>query len=171
MVNENRNSSFIICHLPFITMSSFLNNNLFIILAILAGMAMPTQATVNSKLAVSIGNPILAAFISFAVGTIALFVYILLTGVPLTSLASAKDAPLVAWIGGFLGAFFVSVMATVLPRIGVALAFSLAIGGQMLATLIIDHFGLLGVPVREINLMRVLGAALITVGVVLIRRF
>ena len=152
-------------------MSSFLNNNLFIILAILAGMAMPTQATVNSKLAVSIGNPILAAFISFTVGTIALFVYILLTGVPLSNLASAKDASLVAWIGGFLGAFFVSVMATVLPRIGVALAFSLAIGGQMLATLVIDHFGLLGVPVKEINLMRVLGAALITIGVILIRRF
>lgn len=152
-------------------MSSFLNNNLFIILAILAGMAMPTQATVNSKLAFSIGNPILAAFVSFSVGTIALFLYILLTGVPLSSLASAKNAPLVAWTGGFLGAFFVSVMATVLPRIGVALAFSLAIGGQMLATLIIDHFGLLGVPVKEINLMRVLGAALITVGVILIRRF
>ena len=152
-------------------MTSFVNNYLFIVLAILAGMAMPTQATVNSKLAVSVGNPILAAFISFMVGTIALFVYILLTGVPLSSLASAKDAPLVAWIGGFLGAFFVSVMATVLPRIGVALAFSLAISGQMIATLIIDHFGLLGVPVKGINLMRVLGAALITIGVILIRRF
>lgn len=140
-------------------------------LAILAGMAMPTQATVNSKLAFSVGNPILAAFISFAVGTVALFLYILLTGMPLTNLAAAKNAPLVAWTGGFLGAFFVSVMATVVPRIGVALAFSLAISGQMVVTLLIDHFGLLGVPVREINLMRVLGAVLITVGVIIIRRF
>ena len=87
-------------------------------------MAMPTQATVNSKLAGYVESPITAAFISFAVGTVALFVYMLLTGVPLSSLASSKDAPLVAWIGGFLGAFFVSVMATVVPRIGVALAFS-----------------------------------------------
>ena len=91
-------------------MSSFFNNYFFIFLAILAGMAMPTQAVVNSKLADSVGNPILAAFISFAVGTVALFVYILLTGVPLGNLATAKNAPLVAWIGGFLGAFFVSVM-------------------------------------------------------------
>jgi len=68
---------------------------------------MATQATVNSKLAESVNSPILAAFISFAVGTIALFVYILLTGVPLTDLASAKNAAPVAWIGGFLGAFFV----------------------------------------------------------------
>lgn len=132
---------------------------------------MPTQATVNSKLAVSVGNPVLAAFISFLVGTIALFVYILLTGIPLSNLTTSKDAPLIAWIGGFLGAFFVSVMATIVPRIGVALAFSLAIGGQMLATLVIDHFGLLGVPVKGINLMRIFGAALITVGVILIRKF
>ena len=152
-------------------MSSFFNNYFFIFLAILAGMAMPTQATVNSKLAESVSSPILAAFISFAVGTIALFVYILLTGVPLTDLFSSKNAPLVAWIGGFLGAFFVSVMAAAVPRIGVALAFSLAIGGQMLVTLLIDHFGWLGVPEKPINLWRVLGAALITVGVILIRKF
>ncbi len=164
-------------HLPFTTyslplkMSSFFNNYFFIILAIFAGMAMPTQATVNSKLADSVGNPILAAFISFAVGTVALFVYILLTGVPLSNLASAKNAPLVAWAGGFLGAFFVSVMATVVPRLTVALSFSFAIAGQMIITLLIDHFGWLGVEVKPINPMRVLGAILITGGVVLIRRF
>src|SRR5215203_1453481 len=152
-------------------MANFFNNYFFIFLAVLAGMAMPTQATVNSKLAGYVESPVSAAFISFVVGTIALFVYMILTGVPLGSMASAKDAPLVAWIGGFLGAFFVSVMATVVPRIGVALAFSLAIGGQMLATLVIDHFGWLGVPEKPINLYRVIGAALITVGVILIRKF
>lgn len=152
-------------------MSNFFNNYFFIVLAILAGMAMPTQGVVNSKLAGYVDSPVSAAFISFAVGTVALFVYMLLTGVPLSSLASSKNAPLIAWIGGFLGAFFVSVMATVVPKIGVALAFSLAIGGQMLVTLLIDHFGWLGVPEKPINLWRVLGATLITVGVILIRRF
>lgn len=152
-------------------MSNFFNNYFFIILAILAGMAMPTQATVNSKLAGVVESPITAAFISFAVGTIALFIYMLLTGVSLTSLGSSKDAPLIAWIGGFLGAFFVSVMATVVPKIGVALAFSLAIGGQMLVTILIDHFGWLDVPEKPINLWRVLGAVFITIGVVLIRKF
>jgi transporter family-2 protein len=151
--------------------SSFFNNYFYIFLAILAGMAIPTQAVVNSKLAASTGSPILAAFISFVIGSVALFGYILLTGIPLSNLASSKDAPLIAWIGGFLGAFFVSVMVTVVPRVGVALTFSLAIGGQMLITLLIDHFGWLGVAEKPINLMRVLGAALITVGVILIRKF
>ncbi|HEX8287764.1 MAG TPA: DMT family transporter [Pyrinomonadaceae bacterium] len=152
-------------------MSSFFNNYFFVFLAVLAGMAMPTQAVINSKLAASVDSPVLAAFISFAVGTLALFVYILLTGVPLNNLALARNAPLIAWIGGFLGAFFVAVMATIVPRIGVALSFSLAIAGQMFITLLIDHFGWLGVPEKPINLTRVLGAALITIGVVLIRKF
>ena len=74
---------------------------------------MPTQAAINNKLAESVESPILAAFISFAVGTAALFLYILATGVPLANLALAKNAPLVAWTGGFLGAFFVAAMVTV----------------------------------------------------------
>ncbi|MEO6588754.1 MAG: DMT family transporter, partial [Pyrinomonadaceae bacterium] len=118
-------------------MANFFNTYFFIFLAILAGMAMPTQATVNSKLAGYVSSPISAAFISFAVGTVALFIYMLLTGVSFSAMAGSKNAPLICWIGGFLGAFFVSVMATVVPRIGVALAFSLAIGGQMLVTLLI----------------------------------
>lgn len=152
-------------------MSSFFNNYFFIFLAILAGMAMPTQATINSKLAESVQNPILAAFLSFAVGTVVLFAYIILTGVPLSNLLASKNAPIIAWGGGFLGAFFVTVMVTIVPRIGVALSFSLAIAGQMLITLIIDHFGLFGAAVKEVNLVRVFGAALITIGVVLIRKF
>ncbi|CAN5271554.1 DMT family transporter [soil metagenome] len=165
----------IIFRFPFsvfhLKMSSFFNNYLFFFLAILTGIAMATQATVNSKLAVYVESPVAAAFISFAVGTVALFVLMLLTGVPLSSLVSSKNAPPITWIGGFLGAFFVIVMATVVPRIGVALAFSLAIGGQMLIALMIDHLGWLDVPEKPMNLWRVLGAGLIILGVILIRKF
>jgi len=51
------------------------------------------------------------------------------------------------------------------------MTFSLIIAGQMIVTLIIDHFGLLGVPVKEISPIRIGGILLITVGVVLIRKF
>jgi transporter family-2 protein len=57
------------------------------------------------------------------------------------------------------------------PRLGVALTFSLIVAGQMLITLVLDHFGFLGVPVKEVSLMRILGVILITGGVVLIRKF
>lgn len=148
-----------------------MSNYFFIFLAMLTGIAMATQATVNSKLTDYVSSPIAAAFISFAVGTVVLFVLMLLTGVPLSSLALSKNAPWIAWIGGFLGAFFVIVMATAVPRIGVALAFSAAIGGQLLVALAIDHFGWLDVPEKPINLWRILGAALVLGGVILIRKF
>ena len=147
------------------------NNYLFIILAILAGMMMPTQAAINNKMAISAGSPVLAALVSFVVGTVALLLYILATGVPLGNLFSAKDASFIAWTGGILGAFFVAATVSLVPRIGVALTFSLVIAGQMLVTLVIDHFGILDVPIKQINFPRILGVTLITIGVILIRKF
>ena len=122
-------------------------------------------------MAAFVESPVLSAFISFLVGTAALFLYILASGVSLGNLASAREAPAVAWIGGLLGAFFVAVSVMLLPKLGVAMTFSLIIAGQMLITLVIDHFGLLGVPVKEISIPRIVGVFLIASGVVLIRRF
>jgi len=143
----------------------------YLLLALIAGTMMPTQAAVNNKMAAVVDSPISAAFISFVVGTIGLLVFMIATGTPLGNLASAKSAPPVAWIGGLMGAFFVASSVTLVPRLGVALTFSLIVAGQMLITLVLDHFGFLGVPVKEISVMRVLGVVLITGGVVLIRKF
>lgn len=147
------------------------NTYFFILLALAAGAMMPTQAATNNKMAVVVGSPILSAFISFVVGTIALFAYVLVSGAPMANLAAAKDAPAIAWVGGLLGAFFVTAAVTLVPRLGVAMTFSLIIAGQMIVTLLIDHYGLLGVPVKEISFARIAGIVLIAAGVVLIRRF
>jgi transporter family-2 protein len=132
---------------------------------------MPTQGAINSKLATYVHSPLLSSFISFAIGTIALLLYILIAGIPMGQLSGAKQAPLIAWTGGLLGAFFVTAVILSVPRIGVAMTFSLVILGQMLATLPIDHSGFLGVAVREVNLPRIIGVFLIICGVILIRRF
>jgi transporter family-2 protein len=152
-------------------MSSFFNNYFFIILALLAGLMMPTQAAINNKLAVTVDSPVLAAFVSFAIGTVALFLYIIASGTPLVNLAGAKNASLIAWTGGLLGAFFVASTVMLVPRLGIALTFSLIIAGQMAVTLVIDHFGFLDVPVKEVNIQRLLGVTFITIGVILIRKF
>jgi len=144
---------------------------LYLLLALIAGALMPTQAATNNKMAAFVDSPILAAFISFFVGTVALFVYVLATGTPLGNLASAKNAPPIAWVGGFMGAFFVTAAVTLVPRLGVAMTFSLIIAGQMMVTLVLDHFGFLGLEQRPVTIPRVLGILLITGGVILIRRF
>jgi transporter family-2 protein len=143
----------------------------YLLLALAAGAMMPTQAAINNKLAGYVQSPISAAFISFLIGTAALFFYMLATGTPLGSLFNIKEAPPIAWLGGLLGAFFVTCTVVLAPRIGVAMTFSLIVAGQMLITLVLDHFGFLGLPVKEINLARVGGILLISAGVVIIRKF
>jgi bacterial/archaeal transporter family-2 protein len=143
----------------------------FLVLALLAGAMMPTQAATNNKMAAFVDSPILAALISFAVGTVALFLYAIASGTSLGNLGGVRNAPPIAWIGGFLGAFFVTAAVTLVPRLGVAMTFSLIIAGQMLVTIVIDHFGFLGVETRSVSWYRIAGILLITGGVVLIRRF
>jgi transporter family-2 protein len=70
-----------------------------------------------------------------------------------------------------LGAFYLLTTILVPPRIGVAAFFSLVVLGQLCASLIFDHFGLLGLPIHPVNPWRVLGVALLIAGVALIRRF
>lgn len=155
-------------------MISYINMHygiLWLLLALAAGAMMPTQAAINHKLALYVQHPVLSAFISFAVGTLALLGYILATGIPVSQLALAKNAPVIAWTGGLLGAFFVAAVVTLVPRLGVALTFSLLVAGQMALTLLIDHYGLLGAPVKEANWPRILGILLVIGGVILIRKF
>ena len=147
------------------------NAAFFILLAILAGMAVPVQATLNSKLADSLGSQVPAAAMALGLGCVTLVVFMLVSGVPLTSYAALKTTPVGYMIGGFFGAFFVGSMVYTVPRIGVALSLALTVGGQMLVALVIDHLGWMGMEQKGLNAWRVLGAVLITAGVVLIKRF
>lgn len=146
-------------------------NWIFILMALIAGVALPTQAAVNNKLASVIQQPMLSALISFLVGTVALFFYCVVTNVPMRAIIAAKNVTAVAWTGGLLGAYVVSAVIILVPKLGVALTFSLIIAGQMLITLLLDHYGWLGVPIKAISIPRFMGVLLIIAGVVLIRRF
>ena len=147
------------------------NTLLFILLALIAGITVPTQGALNNKMAITLENPILAALISFVMGTTALIIYILLSGQPIGNLSLARGASWISWTGGLFGAFFVTSTVLLIPRIGVAMTFGLVVAGQMLASLAFDHFGLLGVEVKPVNVPRVIGVVLVIAGVALIRRF
>ena len=106
---------------------------------------------------------------SFAVGTIGLFCAWLASGNrPAT--ASFAGLPPYAWIGGLYGAIYVAVAAYAAPRIGLAALITIGIGGQIAMALLLDHFGVLGLPREPINFGRIAGALLVIAGVVLVRR-
>ena len=140
-----------------------------ILLVFIAGGMVAAQAPTNAMLAKAGGSPILAALISFTVGTVALFLVWLAT--PNRPAAAAfAGLPWYAWIGGLYGAMFVAVAAYAAPKIGIASLITIGIAGQIAVALLLDHFGALGLPRDPISLARVAGAALVIAGVVLVRR-
>ena len=144
---------------------------LFIMLAVVAGAVLPVQAALNGKMGRAVGDPVYAAFISFVVGSIGLFIYLLATRTDLTTLNEARTVNWSVWIAGILGAFYVACVIILAPKLGVALTFGLVITGQLGISLILDHFGLIGIPVSSISWQKVVGAMLIVSGVVIIRKF
>jgi transporter family-2 protein len=141
----------------------------FVLLALVAGACLPTQAGINAQLNLWTRSPVLAAAISFAVGTAALGLYALMTRVPVPAVTGLYRQPWWIWTGGFLGAFFVASTVVLAPRMGAASMVALIIGGQMTTSLFLDHYGLLGYDLQPITLWRVLGICLIVCGVLLIR--
>ncbi len=141
-----------------------------VLLALAVGAGLPVQAAVNAAMARHVGRPEWAALLNFAVGLVGLAAWLFASGAtPPTASALAK-APAWAWSGGLLGAFYVAAVVVLAPRLGVAVTLGLSIAGQMVAALLLDHYGLLGLAARPVNGQRVLGAALLVVAVALIRR-
>jgi len=144
---------------------------LYLLIALVAGALMPLQAGVNSQLARWVGHPVVAALVSFAVGTLALLVYSAALREPLPAWAALRASPWWVWTGGLFGAFFVAAAAAYAPRLGAATFVSVTIAGQMIVSLALDHYGLVGFAERPATPLRFAGAALLVAGVVLIRRF
>ena len=88
---------------------------------------------------------------------------------PLAGLASATRAPLIAWTGGLFGAIFITTSVVMIPRLGVATVMTLIVVGQLLGSLVFDHFGLLGTPQHQITFVRLLGAACLIAGAAMVR--
>ena len=140
-----------------------------ILLVFIAGAFVALQAPTNAMLAKAGGSPILAALISFIVGTVALLIVWMGSG-NRPGTAAFAGLPWYAWVGGLYGAVFVAIAAYAAPKIGVAALITIAIAGQIAMALWLDHVGAMGLSREPINLGRILGALLVVAGVILVRR-
>lgn len=134
----------------------------FVLLAVAAGMSNAFQAPINAALSKFTGV-IESSCISFIVGALSLFVLAMLIGKG--SILKFVDAPAYLWFGGILGAILVTCMLFVVTRVGAAVTISSVITGQMIAALIIDQIGFLGVPKNPIDLYRAGGILFLAVGI------
>jgi len=143
----------------------------YLLLAVVAGSCLPTQAGINAQLCLWTRSPILAAAISFAVGTLGLVLYAVFLRIPLPAMTTLSGYPWWIWSGGVWGAFFVAAMVVLAHKMGAASMVALEVFGQMLTSAFLDHFGLLGYAVHPLNGCRLQGIGLIIGGVALIRLY
>lgn len=140
------------------------------IVGVIAGMLVASQSAINGELGIALQSSMHAALISFAVGSIILLIIVGLFQRRLTDikLAFGQGKPWWIWIGGFLGAFFVFGNAYLVPIIGTGAVVVLALLGQMISSLVVDQFGLLGATVKKIVPIQIVGIIVLFVGVALI---
>jgi transporter family-2 protein len=138
-------------------------------MAALVGAGLTIQVGMNATVRFAIGSPVLAAIVNFVVGLAALLVVALASGARWAP-GSTATIPAWAWLGGLLGAAYVAATTVLGPRLGAAALLALTLAGQMLAALVVDHYGVIGFPQSPVTPARVLGAALLVAGVLLIMR-
>lgn len=141
-----------------------------ILAAALIGLLLPVQAGVNAQLRLTLGSPVLTAFVSFAVGTVALGLLVVTAREPLPPARALASAPAWHWIGGILGAVYIGGAVVLAPRLGAATLLASVVLGQMLASIVLDHLGWVGFAVHPMTGTRLAGAILIIAGVLLVRR-
>lgn len=145
---------------------------IYYFIAFVAGSGIAVQSGANAQLRLMINNPIITALISFLVGSTVLFTLVLTT--------AAKEIPSVQvlshiswwkWLGGLTGAFYIVSVIITAPKIGAANTLGFVMAGQLVFAVLFDHFGWLGFQTHSISGMRILGVALLLLGIYLIQKY
>lgn len=139
----------------------------YILLALATGLLIPVQTAVNSRLRSYVLSPFVASFISFLVGTLFLFFMTLFTKHSvMIPLHIFQDNPFWIWLGGLLGLIGLTTNILLFPKLGGVQTVVLPIVGQVLMSMIIDHFALFYSPEKSFTLLRLIGIIILILGVV-----
>ncbi len=141
-----------------------------VLLAVGAGCVMALQPAVNGRLASQCGHPLQASLISFGTGFLALLAVCLMLGVGAPSPARLSTLPWWAWGGGLLGTYMVTISLLIAPQLGATRWLVLVLAGQITLSLMLDHFGWLGFAQQSLSWRRIVGVALLLLGVLLVMR-
>jgi len=140
-----------------------------VILTAATGGLVALQAPVNSILGRAIGTW-QAAFVSFAIGTVALAAIAALATGGLGQVSGVRNVSWVYLTGGLLGAAYVTTILVTVRTLGAGGIVAATIAGQLAISVVIDHFGLVGVAKQPITALKILGIALLALGTYLVVR-
>lgn len=140
------------------------------ILALISGFCLAIQPAVNGHLGIGISSTVQAALISFLIGTtLLILINIILKQMPNMKNVFVKKAPWWFYIGGILGALYVFFALVITPEIGAGAFVIFVLIGQMLISLVIDNYGLLGSRVRKVSRIQIIGLLVMLAGAGIIK--
>jgi len=144
-----------------------MSTTVLVILAIVGGIAVALQGNFMGIMDQRIGSKE-SVFITYVSGgVLAALMMIVARG---GHLSAWQNAPWYALTAGVLGLVIVGTIGYTVPRLGLTAAFTIIVAAQLVAAVILDHFGLLGAAVRTMNLHRVAGLIFLVLGVWLVLR-
>ena len=143
---------------------------LWALLGVLGGAASATQTAINSAMGLRVGI-FVAALISITT-TMTLLAFWVIPGLRVGVLMEQlQGTPAYLFLGGLFGGVFVVLMIVLAPRIGVGPSTLAAVCGQIIASLLIDHFGLLGATRLAVTGPQFIGAGMLLAGAFLVIHF
>jgi len=142
----------------------------FLVISLGAAFVIPYQAAVNGLLSRHLTHPLQASLCNFLGGAVFLSLLLLVIQPSLPAFDSLRRVPWYLYGGGILGVLFVTASLLAVPRIGGTAFLAAMLTGQMVGALILDHYGLLNVPVQPISASRIAGIGLLALGVYLVQR-
>lgn len=134
----------------------------FAIIALVAGALVPLQAASNAELGRALGHPLWATVVSLLVTVI------LAMRVPAPILNQMGQLPMWVWLGGIAGVIYITSALILVPRLGATRFIVCVIAGQMLISLILDQYGFMNLPVKEINAGRLVGVTFVLLGMIMV---
>jgi transporter family-2 protein len=141
---------------------------IFLLAALLGGAVLPVQVALNTLLRRYVGEPMQVTFISYLVGTLTSLMICVVARYSVPAVASLAQTSWWMWVGGCLGTLYVWSTIFATPKIGAALALALTIAGQMIAALLLDHYGAIGLTKYAATPTRIAGVVLVVLGVSLV---
>ncbi|WP_341521881.1 DMT family transporter [Pseudomonas sp. G.S.17] len=140
-------------------------NAAYYLLAVCAGLGITLQTTLNGQLAKGVGgDSVAAALFSFTAGAVCLGVFSFMRGGIVASLEAIPAQPWWSLLGGLLGAGALLSYVVLAPKVGLSALLGLAIAGQIISSLVIDHFGLMGASERPVSLVKLAGSMVMLAG-------
>ena len=136
----------------------------YFIWALLAGAFIPLIGILNARVGRALGEPIYATVIVFFVAILIALLASVVFGKSSLTIQNLQSLAPFDYGAGLIVAFYV-ISATVLaPKIGVANFIVMAVSSQILFSLMIDHFGLFGAPLKPISITQLFGAVMLLIG-------